>query len=96
MVGNQFGVNIKVIRTDNGTEFMNQNCRTLFLDAGIIHQRSCPYTPQQNGLVEWKHKHLLQVARALLFQGNVPKKFWGESLLIATYLINRTPSSVLN
>jgi transposase InsO family protein len=42
---------------------------------GIVHQTSYPYTPQQNGAVERKHRHLLSVARSLLFQGGLPLHF---------------------
>ncbi|KAL4591437.1 hypothetical protein LXL04_004402 [Taraxacum kok-saghyz] len=95
MIKNQFDKTIKIVRSDNGTEFINQNFNTFFETKGIIHQSSCVYTPQQNGIVERKHRHLLNVARSLLFQGGVPLRFWGECILTATYLINRTPSSVL-
>lgn len=61
-----------------------------------MHQRTCVYTPQQNGIVKRKNQHLLQVARVLLFQANLPKFFWGECVLIATYLINRLPTQILN
>ena len=47
-------------------------------------------------MAERKNKHLLEVARALLFPNQVPKYLWGEVVLTATYLINRMPNKVLN
>ncbi|GJT44394.1 ribonuclease H-like domain-containing protein [Tanacetum coccineum] len=56
-------------RNDNGTAFVNHKFTTLCEDHGIIHQTSCSYTPQQNGIVERKHSHLLNVARLLFSKG---------------------------
>ena len=93
LISRQFDKNVKVVRSDNGTEF---TCLTSeFKRQGIIHQTSCVGTPQQNGRVERKHRHILNVARALLFQSSLSSKFWGESVLTAAHLINRTPSRLL-
>ena len=95
-VCNQFNTTVKIIRSDNGTEIFNQSCSSLFASKGIIHQRSLPGLPQQNGRVERKHRHLLDIARTLRFHAGLPIKFWGDCLLTATYLINLMPTPVLN
>ena len=90
----QFNAKIKTVRSDNGTEFFCM--KNYFTEHGIVFQTSCVGTPKQNGRVERKHRHILDVARALKFQANLPVKFWGECILTAGYLINRTPSKLLN
>ncbi|KAL4557147.1 hypothetical protein LXL04_035319 [Taraxacum kok-saghyz] len=93
----QFKAEVKIVRTDNAFEL--GSClegRNFFESSGIIHQNSCPYKPQQNGVVERKHKHLLEVSRALFFQSGLGKSYWGDCVLTAAYIINRTPLKVLN
>ncbi|EOY03489.1 Cysteine-rich RLK (RECEPTOR-like protein kinase) 8 [Theobroma cacao] len=84
---------IKCIRSDNGKEFRLSD---FFNSTGIIHQLSCTETPQQNGVVERKHQHLFNVARALLHQSSLPIKFWGDAVLTVAHIINRTPSKLLH
>ncbi|XP_076950389.1 uncharacterized protein LOC143623340 [Bidens hawaiensis] len=96
MIKTQFGKTIKAFRSDNGTEFVNTQMQMFVNNNGISHQTSCIHTPQRNGIVERKHRHLLNIARFLLFESGVPLNFWSECVLTATYLINRTPSSVLD
>ena len=91
MVRTQFQMSIQVLKTDNARDFFNST----LLSNGIVHQSTCLDTPQQNGVAECKNRHLLEVARSLLFTSNIPKRFWGEAVLTATYLINRMPSRIL-
>ncbi|GJT63799.1 cysteine-rich receptor-like protein kinase 8 [Tanacetum coccineum] len=74
-VKTQYNAQIKQIRSDNGTEFINSSFKTFTQQHGIIHQTSCPYTPQQNARVERKHRHLLEMARAIQFQAQFPLHF---------------------
>ena len=95
MIQTQFQTKIQVLKTDNAKEYFNTILGKYLLNHGIIHISSCVDTPQQNGVVERKNRHLLEVARSLMFSTNVPKHFWGEAVLTAAYLINRMPSRVL-
>jgi len=96
MAKTQFDKNVKVIRSDNALELSRSyEVLEFFATFGITHQTSCVETPQLNGVVERKHRHLLEVSRALMFQASIPLRFWGECVLAATYLINRLPTKVL-
>ncbi|XP_072056310.1 uncharacterized protein [Arachis hypogaea] len=68
---------------------------SFYSSKGIEHQTSCVETPQQNGVVECKHQHILAVARALLFHSFVPKCFWHYAVQHSIHLINRLPNAFL-
>jgi len=51
------------------------------MENGIVHQSTCVNSPQQNGIAERKNRHLLEVARALLYSTKVSKYLWGEAVL---------------
>jgi len=66
---------------------------------GILHQPTCPHTPQQNGIVERKNRHLAETTQTLLLSANVLVHHWGDSFLInrkpSSSLENKTPHSIL-
>ncbi|KAK2414409.1 myosin-16 [Trifolium repens] len=95
MVKTQFGKGIKRLRSDNGKEYVNHTFSDFTSKHGIIHEFTCVDTPQQNGVAERKNRHLLEVARCLMFQMSVPNSYWGEAVLTAVYLINRVMSRAL-
>ncbi|KAL0438177.1 UNVERIFIED_CONTAM: Retrovirus-related Pol polyprotein from transposon TNT 1-94 [Sesamum latifolium] len=86
-VENQTGRKLKVLRTDNGLEFCNQNFTELCNEFGIKRHKTNPYTPQQNGVAERMNRTLLNKVRCLLISSGLPKSFWGEALLTAAYLV---------
>jgi len=90
---NQFSCKLKKIRSDNGKEFLLND---FYNNKGIFHETSCVATPQQNGIVERKHQHLLNVCRALLFQAKIPNILWSYSLKLVVHLINRLPTPFLS
>ncbi|MCR2847983.1 DDE-type integrase/transposase/recombinase, partial [Weizmannia coagulans] len=91
-----FHISVQTLRSDNAKEYLSEPFQTFMRERGIIHQTSCVDTPSQNGVAERKNRHLLETARALLFQMQVPKHFWADAVSTACFLINRMPSSVLD
>ncbi|KAJ0845011.1 putative RNA-directed DNA polymerase [Helianthus annuus] len=75
MVQTQFEKNIKRVRCDNGGEFTSNRMLEFYANEGIVLETTCPHTPQQNGVVKRKHRHLLETARALRFEQNCQQGF---------------------
>uniref|UniRef100_A0A2N9HHW9 Integrase catalytic domain-containing protein n=1 Tax=Fagus sylvatica TaxID=28930 RepID=A0A2N9HHW9_FAGSY len=96
LIHNQFKQSVQIFRTDCGGEFTSTAFNTFCADNGIIHQLSCPHTPQQNGVAERKHKHLIQCALALLSQSNLPISYWSYAVSTAAHLINKLPTPLLS
>ncbi|PKU63100.1 putative mitochondrial protein [Dendrobium catenatum] len=71
---------------------MNLSFQTHLRLKGIQHQVTCLYTPEQNGVVERKHRHILDTARTMLHYSSTPYCYWTEALTTAVHLINRLPS----
>jgi hypothetical protein len=86
---NEFGLRIKKIRSDNGTEFKNSQIEGFLEDEGIKLEFSSPYTPQQNSVVERKNRTLLDMAKTMLDEYKTSNRFWAEAINTACYSINR-------
>lgn len=93
MVQTQFNKKIKTIRSDNTEELkFTELCNK----QGTLHQFFCIDRHEQNSIINRKHQHILNVARTLHLQAHTPIKFWNVCVLTPTYLINRTPISILH
>lgn len=90
LVEKYFGRHIKCFQADWGGEF--QALTNYLRDNGITQCVSCPYTPEQNGCAERKHRHILETGRALLHYANIPSHFWTNAFETAVYTINRLPT----
>ncbi|RDY00979.1 hypothetical protein CR513_15759, partial [Mucuna pruriens] len=67
-----------------------------FQTHGLIHETSCPHTPQQNGVSKRKNKHILETTRALLIGSHAPNKYWEDVINTTVHLINQLPVEALN
>ncbi|KXJ72145.1 hypothetical protein RP20_CCG018741 [Aedes albopictus] len=88
----QTGKKLKVLRTDNGKEFTNKLLGDHLKRLGVRHQTSVDYTPEQNGLAERVNRTIVERARCMLYEANLPKSFWAEAAATAVYLVNRSPT----
>lgn len=95
-VEKQTGSQIKKLRTDNGKEYTSNAFKNFLKNEGITHQLSVEYTPQQNGVAERKNRTLVEMARCIMLQGNLPQSLWAEAINTATYLRNRCATKTLN
>jgi hypothetical protein len=94
LVERLFNRKIVAVQSDWGGEY--EKLHSFFTKIGISHLVSCPHAHQRNGAAKRKHRHIVEVGLSLLAHAHMPLKFWDEAFLAATFLINRTPSKVIN
>ena len=88
-IRNKFGRCMKILRTDNGKEYVNERMSTYMQSLGITHERTAPYTPEQNGKAERENRTIVECARTLLKSTNLPGSLWAEATNCVVYTLNR-------
>lgn len=81
--------NVKCIRSDNGTEFTNNEFQNLMLNNNIKHEFSAPYSAFQNGTAERSWRSIFEMTRCLLIDAELPKSLWGYAVKASAYIRNR-------
>ncbi|KAJ9557645.1 hypothetical protein OSB04_012259 [Centaurea solstitialis] len=94
-VENQQEKRIKILRSDRGGEYFSREFDAFCEENGIKHERTSPFTPQQNGLAERKNRTLVEMVNCMLNQSGLPTNLWGEALLTACHIHNRITSRVI-
>ncbi|GJY75118.1 putative ribonuclease H-like domain-containing protein [Tanacetum coccineum] len=90
MIQVRLNATVRNIRTDNGTEFVNQTLREYYEDVGITHQTSVARTPQQNSIVERRNRTLVEAARTMLIFLKAPLFLWAKAFATACYTQNQS------
>lgn len=93
---NETDLKIKILRSDNGTEYVNKNFADYFMKHGIKHQKSAPYSPQQNGLAERMNRTIIEKVRCMSLDTKMSKHFWAEAVCAAADIINALPNASNN
>lgn len=95
LVERQTGLKIKVLRSDNGGEYMGGEFGKELSSAGIRHETSVPRSPQQNGVAERMNRTIEEMVRCMMLDGEMPAAAWAEAVNTAVYVRNRVESSVV-
>jgi transposase InsO family protein len=91
---NQFDTKIKKLQSDRGGEFWNKDVKEFCANKGIVHQKTNPYSSQENGIAERLNRTLMEKTRAMIQGSELGDEYWGEALLTASHVRNRTVSQV--
>lgn len=93
LTNNLYGIKIKKIRSDNGKEYEPNKLVQFLSKEGIHHEKTVPYTPQQNGAAERENRTIVEAARTMLYAKGLCKQLWAEAINTAVYVLNRTGTS---
>lgn len=93
LVQAKFNCKISTLRCDNGGEYLSKEFTGFCRRNGTFIDYSVPYTPEQNGKAERFNRSLLDKARTMVLDANMPRELWNEAIRTSAYLQNRSPSA---
>jgi transposase InsO family protein len=80
----QAGRKVESVRSDRGTEYVNEEFSGFLREKGIVHQTTARYTPEQNGAAERLNRELKERTRAMLEDSGLPTTLWAEAVVTTT------------
>jgi transposase InsO family protein len=96
LVDNKIGHKIKVLRSDNGGEFVSKKFDTFLAECEIQQETIAPYSPQQNDVVEHANGTIMKCARSMNLAQGFDLEFWGEVVNTTVYIKNQCPTKPLD
>ncbi|KAI5352875.1 hypothetical protein L3X38_005767 [Prunus dulcis] len=92
----QSGYKVKKLRSDRGGEYTSNEFNKFCDEMGMERQLTVAYSPQQNGVAERKNRTIVEMAKCMMIEKGMPLEFWAETVNIAVYVLNRSPTKALD
>ena len=86
LIENYIEKKIEIFRSDNGEEFTSNEFKGLCKDAWIKRELSILYNPQWKGIAERNNRMIMEVARAMLHDQDIPMHLWAEDARTMVYV----------
>ena len=90
------GARIQILRSDGGGEYTSQNFHAYLLAKGIQHEKTNAYTPEENGVAERMNRTLVESARSMLHDADLPNSYWADAVEYAAHIRNIVPTRALS
>ena len=87
---------LNILLSDNGGEYVNKIMSDYLLIRNIKHQRTVPYSPQQNGTSERRNLTIMNMARTIIIEAGLPQEYWIFAVRYAVYTQNRLPTKSIS
>ena len=84
LIETQTGKRLKVVRSDQGGEFMSREFKELCVEHGIKREYTILRAPQQNGVVERQNRTVQEMARSMMNEKNIGQTYWVEEIHTTT------------
>ena len=85
----------KSLHSNNGGEYVDKEITDFCAKEGIRREWTAPYNLEQNGVAERKNRTIVEAARAMMYDPDMPKFLWAEACNTTVYVQNRTPHRAL-